>query len=284
MTIFIFEIASSDIKWGLHLTSCHRNKRHDMKSSLSILVIFIFIGSQSLAQGVAQLLHAGDELYASLKTEEALRWYHHAYDIAPRESKTLIRLVRAYGDLGWLHLRKDSSSQSNYLQAAAFAETLLTVEPTKAEAHFWFAMAKGSLIPFVSTSEKIHIGKDVRFHAEKAIELDSTYSYAYIILAIFEREGAKLSWFERAIARIVFGAELNGSLVRSEELLFKALKFDGKSAYAHYELSRTYNTMGRKEDSIASLKKVIELPVNSQREERQRHNAARFLARLQSSE
>lgn len=145
-------------------------------------------------------------------------------------------------------------------------------------------MAKGSLIPFISTSQKIHIGKDVRFHAEKAIELDSTYSYAYIILAIFEREGAKLSWLERAIARIVFGEELNGSLTHSEELLFNALKYDSGSAYAYYELSRTYDTMGRNEDSIASLKKVVELPVNSQREDRQRQNAARFLARLQSAQ
>lgn len=255
-----------------------------MKSTLSILVLIILIGPQSSAQGVTQLLHTGDELYARLETEEALRWYHHAYDIAPRESKTLIRLVRAYGDLGWLHLRKDSSSQLNYLQAAAFAETLLTLEPAKAEAHFWFAMAKGSLIPFVSTSEKIHIGKDVRFHAEKAIELDSTYSYAYIILAIFEREMAKLSWFERAIARIVFGEALNGSLTRSEELLFKALKYDSGSSYACFELSLTYVAMGRKEDSIASLKKVIELPVNSQREERQRQIAEKFLARLQSTQ
>jgi tetratricopeptide (TPR) repeat protein len=255
----------------------------NIKSSLSILVLIILIGPQSSAQGVAKLLHTGDELYARLETEEALRWYRQAYEIEPRESKTLVRLVRAYGDLGWLHLRKDSSSQSNYLQAAAFAETLLTLEPSKAGAHFWFAMAKGSLIPFVSISEKIHIGKGVRFHAEKAIELDSTYSYAYIILAIFEREGAKLSWFERAIARIVFGEELNGSLTRSEELLFKALKYDSSSAYAYYELSRTYGTMGRKEDSIASLKKVIELPINSQREERQHQNAAKFLARLQSA-
>jgi tetratricopeptide (TPR) repeat protein len=200
------------------------------------------------------------------------------------ESKTLIRLIRASGDLGWLHLRKDSSSQLNYLQAAAFAETLLTLEPAKAEAHFWFAMAKGSLIPFVSTSKKIHIGKDVRFHVEKTIDLDSAYSYAYIILAIFEREGAKLSWFERAIAWIVFGEDLYGSLSRSEELLFKALKYDNCSTYAYYELSRTYDTMGRKEDSITSLKRVIDLPVNSQREERQRQNAAKFLARLQSAQ
>jgi hypothetical protein len=94
-----------------------------MKSSLGILVCVVLMGPQSSAQGVAQLLHTGDKLYASLETEKALRTYHHAYDLAPRESKTLIRLVRAYGDLGWLHRRRDSSSKSNYLQAAAFAET-----------------------------------------------------------------------------------------------------------------------------------------------------------------
>lgn len=94
-----------------------------MKPPLGILVFVIFINPQSPAQEVAQLLHTGDKLYGSLETEKALRAYHHAYDLAPRESKILIRLARAYGDLGWLHRRRDSSSQSNYLQAAAFAET-----------------------------------------------------------------------------------------------------------------------------------------------------------------
>jgi tetratricopeptide (TPR) repeat protein len=253
-----------------------------MKSSLGILVLLILTSPHSSAQDVAQLLQTGDESYARLETEDALRFYHRAYDISPRESKTLIRLVRAYGDLGWLHLRRDSSSETLYLHAAAFAETLLQVEPTKAESHFWFAMAKGSLIPFGSISEKIHIGKEVRFHAEKAIELDSTYSYAYIILAIFEREEAKLSWFERTIARIVFGGDLNGSLTHSEELLFKALKYDSGSSYAYYELSRTYDVMGRTEDAIASLKKVVELPVTSEREEHQRQHAENSLARLRS--
>jgi tetratricopeptide (TPR) repeat protein len=249
-----------------------------------MFVSLLFLPVKAHAEGPNDMIRRGDECYSRLETAEALHYYREAYDIAPRESKTLIRLVRAYGDLGWLHLRRDSSSETFYLHAAAFAETLLQVEPTKAEAHFWFAMAKGSLIPFGSISEKIHIGKEVRFHAEKAIELDSTYSYAYIILAIFEREEAKLSWFERTIARIVFGGDLKGSLTHSEELLFKALKYDSSSAYAYYELSRTYDTMGRKEDSIASLKKVIELPINSQREERQRQNAAKFLARLQTAQ
>jgi tetratricopeptide (TPR) repeat protein len=219
-----------------------------------------------------------------LETEEALRYYEEAYILAPQKTETLIRLARAYSDLGWLHWQKGASAESYYVRADAFADTLLQLNPNLPAAHFWCALTKGSLIPFRSTSEKIHIGKVVRFHAEKAIELDSTYSYAYIILAIFERELAKLSWFERTIARIVFGEDLHGSLTRSEELLFKALKYNSSSSFAYFELSLTYNAMERREDAIASLKKVIELPVTSQREERQRQNAAKFLARLQSAQ
>ncbi len=255
-----------------------------MKSSVSILVLIILIGHQSRAQGVAQLLHTGDELYASLETEEALHCYEEAYVLAPQKSETLIRLARAYSDLGWLHWQKGTSAESYYARSVEIADTLLQLNPSLPAAHFWYALTKGSLIPFRSTSEKIHIGKEVRFHAEKAIELDSTLSYAYIILAIFERELAKLSWFERTIARIVFGEDLHGSLLRSEELLLKTLKYDSRSSFAYFELSLTYKAMGRKEESIASLKKVMELPITSQREEGQRQNAARLLARLQSTQ
>ena len=253
--------------------------------SIRVILFFLLsIAMQVQAEDCAQLLLRGDNFYIRLETEEALRCYRQAYELSPNQSAILIRLVRAYGDLGWLHLRRDTSSESCYLHAVAFAESLLQLEPTKADAHFWFAMAKGSLIPFRGTSEKISIGKEVRIHAERAIELDSTYSYAYIILAIFERERAKLSWFERTIARIVFGEDVNGSLLLSEEYLSKALKCDRNSSYAYYELSRTYDAMGRKGDAVESLKRVLAMPVNSQREERQRQHAEKSLAHLQSVE
>jgi len=255
-----------------------------MKIVRMCIISIVFLSVAAHGEDVGRLLQAGDQCYVRLETEEALHYYEEAYVIAPQKSETLIRLARAYSDLGWLHLRKDTSAESYYVRSVAFADTLVQLYPEMPAAHFWCALTKGSLIPFRSTSEKIHIGKEVRFHAGKAIELDSTFSYAYIILAIFERELAKLSWFERAIAHIVFGEDLYGSLPRSEELLYKALKYDIGSSYAYFELSRTYEAMDRKEEAIASLKKVIELPVSSQREERQREISAKFLARLQSAQ
>jgi tetratricopeptide (TPR) repeat protein len=252
-----------------------------LKTFRRIFVLLIVIIIQAHSQGKDELIKAGDELYGQLRTEEALHVYEQAYVLAPRDSGTLTRLIRAYSDLGWLHLHKDSTSESFYLHAIAFADSLLELYPNLPESHFWFALANGSMIPFKSTSEKISIGKIVRMHAERALELDSTFAYAYILLAIFEREGAKLSWFEHMIARIVFGGDLKGSYDKSIDLLQKALKYDPNNMYAYFELSRTYDAMDEKQDAIAALEKATALPVHSEREQLLRSFAERSLSKME---
>ena len=264
---------------ALPLTS----ERATMTMMRTTFLSILFLSFAAHSEDVHSLLREGDQCYLRLQTVEALRNYTEADSLAPGKSETLIRLARAYSDIGWLDWQNGKSAESYYVRSVAIADTLVQLYPNLAAAHFWCALTTGSLIPFRSTSDKIHIGKIVRFQAEKAIELDSTFSYAYIILAIFERELAKLSWFERTIARIVFGEDLHGSFARSEELLYKALKYDSTSSYAFFELSLTYDAMGRKEESIAALNKVIDLPVSSQREERQRQNAETLRAHLLSS-
>ena len=140
------------------------------------------------------------------------------------------------------------------------------------------SLTQGSLIPFHTVSEKIHLGKEVRFHAEKAIELDSTFALAYVILAVFERESSQLSWFERTLARIIFGADIHGSLAHSEELLEKSIQYDRRNSYAFYEMYWTFMAMGKKEAAAESLRQVLALPVNSQREGENHQLAQNYLA------
>ncbi len=247
-------------------------------------IAFVFFACcvyESHAQELQRLLQSGDSCYAQERTEEALRYYNDAYVRAPQQSETLLRLARTYSDLGWLHLKKDSTAEMYYLHAEACAETLLQIDPNAASSHFWMALTKGSLIPFRTVSEKIHIGKEVRYHAQKTVELDSTFSLAYIILAIFERECAQLSWMERAIARIIFGEDLSGSLVYSEELLSKAAMYDPENSYAYYEMYWTYTALGKKDAAAESLRRVLALPVKSQREGRQHQLAGEYLAKLE---
>ncbi len=254
-----------------------------MVKALISLLTFAFLAAASQAQESAQLLQSGDECFSRQATEEALHYYDQANAITPQNSEILLRLTRAYCDLGWIHLRTDTSSQSYYLRAAAYADTLLALNPNSPSAHFWVSLTQGSLIPFHSVSEKIHIGKVVRFHAEKAIELDSTFALAYVILAVFERESSKLSWFERTIARVIFGADIQGSLSHSEELLERSIQYDRSNTYAYYEMYWTLMEMGKKDAAVESLKHVLKLPVNSQREGRYHVLAQNYLARIDST-
>ena len=255
-----------------------------MKRGCVVFLFIVLLSAGSLGQELDRLLRNGDECFARQSTEEALRYYNQAYALSPQNNGVLLRLVRTNCDLGWLHLRTDTSAQTYYLHAAAYAETLLSLNPNLPSAHFWVSLTQGSLIPFHTVSEKIHIGKEVRFHAEKAIELDSTFALAYVILAVFERESSQLSWFERTIARIIFGEDLHGSLSHSEELLEKSVQFDPENSYAFYEMYQTYIAMGKKDSAVESLKRVLALPVKSQREAGQRQLAQNYLARIDSTD
>jgi tetratricopeptide (TPR) repeat protein len=164
-----------------------------------------------------------------------------------------------------------------------YADTFLALNPSLPSTHFWKAMTSGSLIPFGGVLEKLRLGKEVRFQSEKTIDLDSTFALAYIILAIFERESAQLSWLERAIAKIIFGEELHGSFEASEEFLAKAVKYDPANSYAYYEMYWTYLAEGRKNAAAESLKKVLAIPAKSHREEQQHQFAQNYLENLQKS-
>ncbi|MGA7160637.1 MAG: hypothetical protein WBZ48_06525 [Bacteroidota bacterium] len=249
-----------------------------MNRGCIVLFFLVLLSASSQCQDLEQLLQSGDDCFSRQATEDARRFYDQAYLLSPQNNGTLLRLVRTYCDLGWLHLRTDTSSQMYYLHAAAYAETLLSLNPNMPAAHFWMALTQGSLIPFHTVSEKIKIGKEVRFHAEKAIELDSTFALAYVVLAVFERESSALSWFERTIARIIFGADIHGSLSRSQELLEKSIHYDPGNSYAFYEMYWTDMAMGKKDSAVESLKKVLSLPVESQREGEQHRLAQKYLA------
>jgi len=247
-------------------------------------MIVTIMPSRSRAQSAQGYLAMGDSCFYCEATDTALVFYEDAYRIAPHERETLVRLVRAYSDMGWLHLHKDTSAQRYYECAALYADTLLALDPQNPSSHFWAALTRGSLIPFSTVSQKLHLGKEVRAQANETIRLDSTFALAYIILAIFERESARLSWFERTIAKIIFGEDLHGSFTESEALLNKAVKYDPENSYAYYEFYWTYRAEGKKDAAAESLKKVMSLPVHSQREERQRELAKNYLADLESSE
>lgn len=245
---------------------------------IALVTIVLSLSARAdTSDGYLTFLARGDHYYARFDNERAYKEYVRAYALAPAEFETLVRMVRIHNDIGRSMLWRNDSAEVWYEKAIEYAEVLLNLYPHRAESHFWLALARGSLVPFRSVSEKLDIGKFVIRHAQKALELDSTFVPPYVLLGILYREAARLKWYERFLANVVFGGSLPGTIEDSRRLLESALSIDSTDIFAHVELGRTHRFLGNEETAAQLFRKAIALEPRSQRELNEQRMAERFL-------
>jgi tetratricopeptide (TPR) repeat protein len=248
---------------------------HTLLSSLGLLLLLI-----PSSADVGTLLSEGDDFYASFKNEQALAKYEQAFLSDSTSFETLIRMTRIYNDLGRINLHDENAAEPYYRKGLIYAAALVRRFPKSEFAQFWFALANGSMIPFSGVKEKIRLGHEVQLHAVEALRIDSVFSYPYVLLAVFEREASRLSWLERAIARIVFGEDISGSVQKAEMYLKKAVRCDPSNSAAYFELGRTYLEMGDREHAKEAFRCVVALKPQSLRDLVQQQETQRRLGRL----
>ena len=230
-------------------------------------MVMLALAQQSFARsGPEDHLTRGDAYFQSGDNRMALRDYDAAYKSRPSGFQELFRMSRVYNDLGRAALSNSDSSEFFYRQAIAFADSLYRHYPDTSVTQFMYALTYGSLLPFSGVRERVRIGKLVHDHALRALELDSTYTMAYVLLGIFEREASKLSWLEKGIVRIVFGQDIRGSLQQSELYFNTALQYEPKNIFASYELYWTFKEMGDHDRALASLSRALESQPHTARE------------------
>ena len=220
------------------------------------------------ADTFAAHLERGDALYRQFDNRGALREYESAYRASPTDFVVLVRMIRIYNDLGRFEMDVNGGGKDETFKAVEYAEQLRTLYPDRAETYFWLALAKGSTARFLGIKDKAKVGKSVEEYARKAIELDPQYSHAYMILGIFYRMAGDLSWFEKAVARTIFGTDFEGTFEQSVEMLQKSIELDPRNIYAYYELGRTYGIMEHKDEAIRTYQAVLAMHPQSLREQR----------------
>ncbi len=232
------------------------------------IIFFLPFGNVHLTAKTGHLIAQGDSFYFQCDNEQALRAYEKAYSIEPWNYDVLVRLVRIHNDNGYINLSNKEIAKEEYIKAIHYADTLLKYYPDSASSHILFALAKGSLIPFVGVREKIETGKIARFHIQKAIELDSLCTYAYILNGIFERELSGVGWLERQLVRLIFNTDLRGSLQNSEASLWKALSIEPMNLFAYYELYWTFIASGNVRKARSMLEQLLTIPARTMREKK----------------
>jgi tetratricopeptide (TPR) repeat protein len=245
------------------------------------LLLFLLPSSPLSGQSAPELLRQGDLAYAAFDNAAAQGHYLRAVERDPSDFTALTRLVRVQNDEGRLALRRSDSSEIFYRRALATAETLVSRFPDRAESWFLLALCHGSLVPFKGIREKLNIGRDVEANLRRSLSLDSTYAMSYVLLGIYNRSAAQLSWMERTLVNTLLGKHIIGTFEDSERALRTAIRLDPDSPYAYYELASTLRSAGRIDEAVAMLRTVVSLPYVGARERQQHEDAVRRLDRWQ---
>lgn len=223
-----------------------------------VLFGLLLCPAQLAAQDVQTLLQQGDEYYEQLDNAQALLEYEKAFQLAPDDFDVLMRLTRSCNNVGE---DIDSDDSKPYFERAVeYAETILAKYPDKAETHYFLSVSYGNLAMFTGGKTKVKLSRNVKEHAEKAIELDPTHAESYVVLGIYYREIANLNRVLKAFAKVFFGGLPGGSNEDAERSFLKALELQPGYINAHFQLAKTYEKMKAKDKAIAQYETLLELP------------------------
>lgn len=227
-------------------------------------------------------LEKGDEYYKEFDLRNAVQNYLEAYKLADNDYETMMKLTRTYNDLAedYYELRDRDKSETAINNALKYAELLEEKFPDSSMTYTLLAMSYGNLAMYAGGNEKVKLAHKIKENAEKSIEMNPDHYLPYIILSIYHRQIASLSWLERAFANTFFGSVPPGSLEESEKMMIKALELQPGIIIAMFHLSRTYKEMDDTVNEKKWLKKVIEAPVQDFRDKYAKRKAQRRLNEL----
>ncbi len=227
-------------------------------------------------------LSKGDDYYKNFDLINAAKNYESAYYQNPNSYVILEKVTRIFNDLGedYYELRDEKNAEIAVIKAVKYAEIFYSKFPDSAKVYTLLAMSFGNLASYQGGNEKIKLANKIRENAEKSIALNPNDYLPYIILSVYNRQIASLSWFERAFANTFFGNVPEGSLESAERLMIKALKIQPGIVIAMFHLSLVYKEMDNEQKEIYWLKKIIDAPISDFRDKYAKRKAKERLNEL----
>lgn len=222
----------------------------------TVIIILVTMSMQNLGAelpGCRELLDSGDFYYSGFNNVIALDWYRRAFLQCPDNYEPLMKMARAYIDVG--EEGATGKPESLFVTGLRFADTLRQKYPDSSQSYFLTSVAAGNLCLIRKGARRVRLIRMVEHNAAKAIELAPDFAPAYIVLGIYYREVAIANPILKMLARLLLGGIPDGTLKESEQTLQKALALSPDNIFALFELARTDLLLGKKNEAIVHLKR-----------------------------
>lgn len=206
-----------------------------------------------------QALRTVDSLRTAGDFRTALTRLYNLNREHPESAEVLWRYAILWSDYGKA-AETDKQAASAYRQALTMADRAIAADPNSAWAHLSKAAAAGRAALLTgSNKESLRLSRQIKDHADRAIELDSGLAPAYYVRGVWHSEVADLGVFKRVVVKTVYGGLPEASLEQATEDLRRAVELEPRT-YSHLELGKVYMKMGRTEAAREQFQDTLEAP------------------------
>lgn len=254
-----------------------------MNRNLVLMIIFLLPFYYMLPNNADKYIQKGDEYFSEFNNRSALDSYLIAYESAPDSYDVLLRLARSYNDLGeeYYEYRDRDSSELMIRKALKYAQKMEKDFPDSAASYAYLAMSYGNLALYEGGKSKIKLARKIEENAKRSLKINPDQYLSYVILGIYNRQIADLSWFERMFANTFFGSVPDGSFEQSIRMFKKALEIKPRTIVASFQLALTYKAMGEELMEKDLLETLIKYPLTNFRDKFAIKKAKRRLEELE---
>jgi tetratricopeptide (TPR) repeat protein len=236
---------------------------------------------------IAQLHKTADRLYAQFKPKEAANELLKILRADPQNFEALIKLSRAYIDLGDMIPESTSDWKErrlkDYQTAEDYARRAIKANPNSTWGHFYLGASLGLTAVVSPVARQVELADEIRVALEKSLALDANNGFAYHAYGVWHRKISEIGKMSRALASVLYGRSLpQGSMEKSVEYLKKAIALNPTVIVSRLELANTYMAMEDFPAARTMLSSIRNLPVKFSDDAKHKQKAQELLEEVAS--
>lgn len=242
--------------------------------------LFFGLGFSVIAQDITLLAKEAENLERQLKEPEALAKYKQILLQEPSGIKYLVKATELEIAIG--SREKDANNKRLFFESAlAYAERAIKADSNSADAHYAMASASGKMTDLDIDNKKIvAYVKEVKDHADKAIQLQPNHARANYTLGKWHYEMVTLSGFKKAAVKLFYGGLPNGDLDKAILYMEKCRILEPYFVTNQLDLAKAYKENRQPAKAIEILERLVKMPNRSFNDIALKAEGAKLLASL----
>ena len=245
-----------------------------------VLSILLMHSSELTAQSAVEAILQQARIFEKNHQDaQALQKYEEYLKYTPGNVSIVCKLSELYSQLG--KLQNGKQQQIEFCKKAnSYAATALKLQPSSAEAHFVMSVAQGNQALLAFGADKIEAVKQVKYYAEKTVQLDPSNFKGYHVLGKWNAEVSGLNSVEKWLVKMTFGGLPYASYDKAIECFEKSRKLNPSFLLNYLELAKCYFEKDDNRHAKEMLQFIDKAPAIGTEDLNTKKEAAQLASRL----